>query len=41
MQYRVQKKMKKKTKNRKKKTTTNSAWQYGEAGSENRQNTGG
>ena len=25
---------------KKKKTTTNSAWQYGEAGSENGQNTG-
>ena len=40
MQYRVQKKMKKKTKKQKKKQTNN-AWQYGEAGSENGQNTGG
>ena len=42
MQYRVQKKMKTKNKKQKKKTKqTNNAWQYGEAGSENGQNTGG
>ena len=41
MQYRVQKKMKKKQKTEKKTKQTNNAWQYGEAGSENGQNTGG
>ena len=42
MQYRVQKKMRTKKKNRKiKNQQTNNAWQYGEAGSENGQNTGG
>ena len=40
MQYRVQKKMKKNNQ-KTEKTKTNSAWQYGEAGSENGQNTGG
>ena len=38
MQSRVKKKMKKKKQKPKKK---NNAWQYGEAGSENGQNTGG
>ena len=41
MQYRVQKKMKKKNQKTEKKKQTNNAWQYGEAGSENGQNTGG
>ena len=33
--------MKKKNKKKKKKKQTNKPWQYGEAGSENGQNTGG